>query len=248
MCEFCQDGHFNPQPNYERNCHRCTSCSQRSENLEVDTPCTIARDTRCRCKQHHFCHSFNEGICILCHPCIQCGPEGIKHQCTGSNNTVCNDKTEVSGGGDATTIVVAVLLTLAALTAVLVWFVLRRRKQQRSMMGNPASFQPVPAPAPHEVEVEILPNVDLRSYVSDIVDVLGWSDMKEIATRSDFPQTTIENCYEDHKDQARERTYDLLLQWMEFEGREASQKLIQVLKRMNRRGKVEKIQALLYQS
>ncbi|XP_061545963.1 tumor necrosis factor receptor superfamily member 6-like isoform X2 [Phycodurus eques] len=93
-CDQCESGTYNSHPNQDRNCQRCTSCSHTNANLEVETLCTVARDTKCRCKTHHYCISANDQDCKLCSPCTECGMEGIKVACTATNDTVCNAQLE----------------------------------------------------------------------------------------------------------------------------------------------------------
>ncbi|KAM9804152.1 tumor necrosis factor receptor superfamily member 6 [Neosynchiropus ocellatus] len=239
-CDFCQPGQFNPHPNNEPNCRRCRSCSHHNENLEVDTSCTIARDATCRCQQDHFCRTKTEETCLLCHPCTECGSEGIKHPCTGSNNTVCNDKIE---GKSYTPVIVAVVLVpVAVAVAFAIWCFLRKRRQPSGW--DPVSQNPE-STSPHEMEMAQIKNVDLGKHMPDIVEILGWSDMKEIATRSRLPQTTIDFCFENHRGNAREQTHELLQEWVENMGKAASQHLIQTLEKMNRKAKVQKIKVLL---
>ncbi|KAM8852684.1 tumor necrosis factor receptor superfamily member 6 [Synchiropus picturatus] len=239
-CDFCPRDQFNPHPNNNPYCRRCTSCSHDNENLEVDISCTIARDATCRCKQGYFCRTQKEETCLLCHPCTECGSEGIKHQCSGSNNTVCNDKTEVES--NTPVVIVAVLLPLlsiAVAVAVGIWF--WKRRQGGRVPGSPTSQ----SGSPHDTPLFSLPDKDLRKYIPDLVEVLGWTDMKEIAVRSGLPRSKIDFCFDDHKGNSREQTHELLEEWLENMGRSASQKLIQTLEKMNKKAKVQKIKELL---
>lgn len=44
----------------------CVTFLNFSANLEVEEECTAGRDTKCRCKEDHFCSSES---CTICHPC-----------------------------------------------------------------------------------------------------------------------------------------------------------------------------------
>uniref|UniRef100_A0A3Q3WL91 Uncharacterized protein n=1 Tax=Mola mola TaxID=94237 RepID=A0A3Q3WL91_MOLML len=92
-CESCPDETYSSEPNGQTFCEPCTSCSQPNDNLEVAENCSPASNRRCQCQKDHYCASGTEN-CRLCHPCNKCGAEGIKVECTGNNNTVCNDKIE----------------------------------------------------------------------------------------------------------------------------------------------------------
>ncbi|KAG7219592.1 hypothetical protein INR49_018969 [Caranx melampygus] len=52
-------------------------CGPCDTNLEVVVPCTSIQNTKCQCKEDHYCSSGTD-TCILCQPCQQCGVEGIK--------------------------------------------------------------------------------------------------------------------------------------------------------------------------
>uniref|UniRef100_A0A3Q0R2B9 Tumor necrosis factor receptor superfamily member 6 n=1 Tax=Amphilophus citrinellus TaxID=61819 RepID=A0A3Q0R2B9_AMPCI len=69
QCEHCENGTYNSVANFQETCQPCTSCSHPNAHLEEEEPCTIVRNTKCRCKKHHFCSSKE---CTICHPCKIC--------------------------------------------------------------------------------------------------------------------------------------------------------------------------------
>ncbi|XP_074532121.1 tumor necrosis factor receptor superfamily member 5 isoform X2 [Halichoeres trimaculatus] len=132
-CEPCDLGTFSSHPSSEGKCEPCTSCTHPNENLEVEEQCTSARNTKCRCKQDHYCSSSTD-ICHLCHPCKKCGAEGIKIQCAGKNNTVCNEDIQDKGEAGKIVGIVIAIIALLAIVAVAVYLWKKRRTQNRD--GN----------------------------------------------------------------------------------------------------------------
>ncbi|XP_069000688.1 tumor necrosis factor receptor superfamily member 6-like isoform X2 [Embiotoca jacksoni] len=91
-CELCEDGRtYNSQANSQETCLPCTSCSQPNAALEVDEPCTTARNTKCRCQKNHYSSNDTQTV-EICHRCKTCGSAGCKKNCTATSDTVCNDK------------------------------------------------------------------------------------------------------------------------------------------------------------
>ncbi|CAJ1067280.1 tumor necrosis factor receptor superfamily member 6 [Xyrichtys novacula] len=133
-CEPCEDGRFNSHPTGETKCEDCTFCTHPNENLEVDEPCTAARDAKCRCQPDHYCVSGTES-CLLCHPCKKCGAEGIKWKCAGNNNTVCNEIKDKSQGGVIAGIIFAVIFVIAVCAGI-AWFLWKKRQPSTGEPGN----------------------------------------------------------------------------------------------------------------
>jgi len=87
--------------------------------------------------------------------------------------------------------------------------------------------------------------VDLEPHLPDIVDALGWPVMRDIAIRSGIANVFIENCQLSHPSNVQEQTMQLLREWMERQGKGASQKLIQMLDSSGKRAKAEKVVEIL---
>ncbi|KAM9344910.1 tumor necrosis factor receptor superfamily member 6 [Symphorus nematophorus] len=235
-CEDCESGWYTSSPNSQMSCEPCTSCSHPNENLEEDEPCTPGRDRKCRCKKDHYCFSQPD-ICRLCHPCKNCGDEGIKVPCSGTNNTVCN---EIEGENVGRTVgIVAGLLTTIVLAGVgvFIWRRRRAKKEQDLRNGHPA-----------DEEAFILKDVDLKRLLPDIADVIGWKDMHRIAIRSGMLTTTIDNCQTDHPNDSEQRTLQLLNIWVERQGRKAAENLIRMLHDTNKNSKAEEVEKIFRDS
>ncbi|GAA6229330.1 tumor necrosis factor receptor superfamily member 6 isoform X1 [Lates japonicus] len=232
QCSPCEHGKYSSQPNFQPQCDPCTSCEHPNANLEVEEPCTPARDTKCRCKKNHFCSSGTE-TCRICYPCRECGDEGVKVPCTAKNNTVCNDKIE--GGNTGTIIAIIVPILLIALLALIgVWYWRKRKSQGKTLVHQQ-----------NNVELQPLKVSDIQPHLPDIAEELGWKDMKDIAIRCGIPPATIESCVLNHPGDAREATFELLRIWVEREGSGAGPKLIQILQNSNRKHKAEMVTDIL---
>uniref|UniRef100_A0A3B4UJN8 Tumor necrosis factor receptor superfamily member 6-like n=1 Tax=Seriola dumerili TaxID=41447 RepID=A0A3B4UJN8_SERDU len=224
VCELCKDGTFSSHPNFQEKCEPCTSCGQTNANLEVKEPCTPAQDTKCGCKEGHYCSSGTD-VCRLCQPCEKCADEGC--------NTVCNVKTNGSYTGIIAGITVLMIIVVAVVAVVAV-FVCRKR----NLKGTPES-SPGGGP-PNDVEMQSLNVPDIEPHLPDIADALGWKDMKAVASRSGISQTTIESCKLDNPGDCREQTEQLLRIWVERHGSDSPGKLIQILKNRGKKNKLEK--------
>ncbi|XP_070772200.1 tumor necrosis factor receptor superfamily member 6 [Enoplosus armatus] len=232
-CENCESGTYRRHPSAQKSCEPCTSCSHPSANLEEDEPCTSARDTKCRCKKDHYCGNGTE-ICRLCHPCEQCGAEGIKVRCTANSDTVCNVKME--GGNQLGTIVgITVPIVLLAVVAAVIIIFLRKRQQADDPQTNGSAT---------DVEMQHLRDVDIQLHLPDIAKEIGWKDMQDIAMRSGIGNA-IDVCKLDYPGDSQEQTLQLLKVWVESQGRGAPRNLIQNLNQIGRKGKAEKVTDIL---
>ncbi|XP_010782485.1 tumor necrosis factor receptor superfamily member 6 isoform X2 [Notothenia coriiceps] len=233
-CTSCREKTYNSHPNFQESCESCTSCSQPNANLELDVSCTRARDATCRCKKDHFCGS--KETCILCFPCKEC-TEGVKVACTATNNTVCSEKTE---GGNTTGLIVGltllfVLIIVIGLLAFFFW--IRKRNRNNT-----------PEEGRNDLEIPSLQKPLLERNLPDIAEIIGWTDMKDVATRSGMRDTTIENCKLNHVGNAREQTLELLQEFVQEKGSQAQTTLIQTLKNSGKRRIAERVVAKLNSS
>ncbi|XP_034754110.1 tumor necrosis factor receptor superfamily member 6-like [Etheostoma cragini] len=231
-CKTCLEETYSSHPNNHESCEPCTSCSQPNANLEVDEPCTPARNTRCRCKKDHYCSSDIK-TCKICYPCKVCA-KGIKTACTANSDTVCDEGYDIVG------ITVGIIVTLAVIGLGIglgLW--LRRRHQKRQL---PVALINVNTP---EENIQFLRVVDLRPHLPDIVEVIGWADMKDLAIRSTILDPTIETCELNHPGNYQEATLELLKIWVERNGKEASRNLVQLLHRSGKRDRAERVMDIL---
>ncbi|XP_051935865.1 tumor necrosis factor receptor superfamily member 6-like isoform X2 [Hippocampus zosterae] len=240
QCEPCEPGLYNSHPNQDNNCKRCTSCSHQNANLEVESACTRARDTKCRCKAHHYCISADDQDCKLCSSCTECGLEGVKVACTATNDTVCNDKLKVR-----TRVWIAVAIACAAVTIIIIIGVSfrrsrkHRRNHQRSS-NNPATMGLVRPLGP-------IPCTDPSRHLPAIAEELGWKTMVNVATRSGINMVTIDSCRLDHPHDSEERTLQLLRKWTEYQGMDAMENLIQILHDIRQNYKAQKVKSIVFQ-
>lgn len=82
----------------------------------------------------------------------------------------------------------------------------------------------------------------------DIAEIIGWTDMKAVATRSGMLDTAIENCKLNHVGDAREQTLALLKEFVQKEGCQARTALIQTLQKSGKRRIAEMVIAKLNSS
>ncbi|XP_019747298.1 tumor necrosis factor receptor superfamily member 6-like isoform X2 [Hippocampus comes] len=229
QCELCEPGLYNSHPNQDSNCKRCTSCSHQNANLEVESACTRARDTKCRCKAHHYCISANDQDCKLCSSCTECGLEGVKVACTATNDTVCNDKLKVRSH-----VWIAVAVACAAVTIIVIGVCFRRNRKQRrnnqQSSNNPAT-----------VRLEMEPINNPSRHLPAIAKDLGWKTMVEVAMRSGMNPVRIDGCKIDNPHDSEERTLQLLRMWTQEQGMDAMKNLIQILHDIKQKGKAQKV-------
>ncbi|XP_035760711.1 tumor necrosis factor receptor superfamily member 6-like isoform X2 [Neolamprologus brichardi] len=225
-CEICENGKYNSEPSNRETCHPCTSCAQANANLEVEEECTIGRDTKCRCKTDHFCSSES---CTICHPCKKCGFGGVKEACTANSDAVCNEN-----GGVIAGIIIAVIIILVLIPGAVVGIIwIARRKQKKEDEKS------------KEKLIRRLSDVDIDPHLSDIARELGWKNARNLALRTGISMTTAESYEMEYRNDAEERTLQLLLTWVEKEGRQASKKLIENLVDMKQKKKAEQIRDIL---
>lgn len=88
-------------------------------------------------------------------------------------------------------------------------------------------------------------DVDLQRHLADIADIIIWKDIKDIATMTGVSEATIYSCKQNHADDTREQTYELLKCWVESEGKGAGRKLVEMLHKRGKKAKAEKVKELL---
>ncbi|XP_031162909.1 tumor necrosis factor receptor superfamily member 23 isoform X2 [Sander lucioperca] len=233
-CETCPKETYSIYPNNQKSCEPCTSCLQPNANLEVEEPCTPARDTRCRCKHNHYCSSDIKP-CKICNPCKVCA-KGIKVDCTANSDRVCNDKTE---GDNKVAIIVGIIVIVVVIGLAIGLLLKRRRNRKRQHQVELTDFNAA------ESQFLRAPVVDLQPHLPDIAEVIGWRDLEVVAIRSSIPNTAIEACKINHPHSIEEATLELLKIWVEKNGREASRNLVQILQRSGKRDKAEKVMDIL---
>ncbi|XP_030011067.1 tumor necrosis factor receptor superfamily member 6 [Sphaeramia orbicularis] len=237
-CDLCEDNTFSSVPNSLTTCEPCRPCSQLA-NLEAATNCTRTSDTVCKCKDHHYCISDTDP-CTECRPCTVCDPGvGVKVKCSPTNNTICNEPQ-----GNNVGIGVGIFFILPAFIGVGVFLWMKRKTFP--CCGKKDSDSSNNGVVHHEQEMEHLNvNENLKRYIPDIAPEIGWTDMRNIAMGSNIPIGIIESLELDYRQDSQERTIRLLGVWAEAEGREASRKLIQRLRKSSKKGKAERVMEIL---
>ncbi|XP_059214778.1 tumor necrosis factor receptor superfamily member 23 isoform X2 [Centropristis striata] len=233
VCKKCGPNTYSSQPNKEKNCERCTSCTQISANLEVAESCTAAKNAKCQCQKEHYCSSGIEP-CRICEPCKKCGAEGIKVDCTAKNNTVCNDPIEkgINAGTIAGSIIGVLLVIGLALFAFFCW---KKKSGSRNLTNED----------PEERKPINVPEWDLQPNLYAIAEAIGWADMCMVATCSKVPDTVISACERDNPHDTQQQTVELLKNWEERQGRQAPKKLIAILQTNGKQSKAEKVGDIL---
>ncbi|XP_034464318.1 tumor necrosis factor receptor superfamily member 6 [Hippoglossus hippoglossus] len=237
QCESCESGTYSSHATAQESCEPCTSCEHPNANLEVAENCTRANNAKCRCKKDHYCSSGPE-TCKVCHPCKECGSEGVGVACTATNNTVCNAITEGVNGGKISGIVFAILVICAILIGGALWY--RRRRKLHS------PHQPSSQTNGNATDVELQPLNDLQlHHVPDIADVLGWKDMQDVAMRSGMTKVEIDSCKRVDPTDSEEQTLQLLLKWVEREGKGGAKQLTTLLRKSRKKEKAERVEKIL---
>ncbi|XP_063347615.1 tumor necrosis factor receptor superfamily member 6 [Pelmatolapia mariae] len=230
-CKICESDTYNSVPSDLETCQPCTSCAQPNANLEVEEECTAGRNAKCRCKKDHFCSSES---CTICHPCKKCDIGGIKRACTANSDTVCNENGGGNLSGGAIAGIVIVVLIIAGAISALIW---KKRSKQKKENENRENDKKDDTP--------LLPDVDIIPHLPDIAKELGWRDARNLALRTGINVAAIESYEMDYRNDAEERTLQLLLKWAQKEGKQASKKLIENLEEMNQKKKADQIRDIL---
>lgn len=99
-----------------------------------------------------------------------------------------------------------------------------------------------------EIILVFFSEVNLHPHLPDIADIIGWTDMKDIAISTNVQSATIESFKLDNPGQSREQTLQLLTHFNEKHSRMASRVLIENLKRRGKNDKADRVQRLLANS
>uniref|UniRef100_A0A3Q3GTB2 Tumor necrosis factor receptor superfamily member 6 n=1 Tax=Kryptolebias marmoratus TaxID=37003 RepID=A0A3Q3GTB2_KRYMA len=227
-CDFCELGTYLDQPNSQTTCERCTSCDQLNANLEVEETCTSYRNAKCRCKENHYCSPGVE-------PCKVCQHYGLQSFCERLPLCVLDVGTIVG-------IVFGVLLVLAGIVAPLKGEEKNKTSSRSDLVRGERIvlmicffFHPL-------ISVS---DMDMRPFLPQVAEQLGWSNMKEIALQSGMPAATIESAKLNHPQNSEEWTLELLGKWVEAKGKSAPRELIEMLRKRGKNDTAEKISDIL---
>ncbi|XP_061913944.1 uncharacterized protein LOC133657061 isoform X2 [Entelurus aequoreus] len=238
-CEVCEPNTFRSSPNQQETCARCTSCSHPDAYLEVDTACTRASDTKCRCKARHYCTSLSDQGCKLCHPCRECGAKSVKVACAAAHDTVCNDISEARRHLGAT------LAATVFIVVVLCCVVARKRLCKKRTPTDPnANKTEGNDPDGDTTEESVLlhqRDKDPLAHLPEIAGVVGWKTMRRVAMKSGMSHVAIEDCELNCPTDSEERTQQLLRKWVERQGKDAMKNLVETLEKINHKDTRQKV-------
>uniref|UniRef100_A0A671KT00 Tumor necrosis factor receptor superfamily member 6 n=1 Tax=Sinocyclocheilus anshuiensis TaxID=1608454 RepID=A0A671KT00_9TELE len=227
-CEWCEHGTYIDHPNNDDKCQPCKICDSNA-NMDKMLNCSSSSNTVCRCKDNYYCDKGD--LCKACYPCDTCEKHGVKEKCTETTNTVCHDAKEPV---HLQVVIVAVLVSLILVAGVGVVVFWLCRKCKYHFKGRPIE------PAVH------LTDLDLDSYLLDIVEVLDWKTVKRVARRSGMRNTEIEEHELNNKNDVKEQKYTLLQAWSQRQGlRGAYPALIKTLHEMKQRTTADEIQTIV---
>lgn len=92
-----------------------------------------------------------------------------------------------------------------------------------------------------------LSDIDLQRHMPDLVNVIGWKDMRMIALSGGIQKTEIDNCQLSHQTDVNEQTMALLDIYIERQGRGAGQKLRDSLLKRGKKNKAQEVEHILLQ-
>ncbi|KAK7152931.1 hypothetical protein R3I93_010990 [Phoxinus phoxinus] len=218
-CDRCESNTYSDHPNSDHNCRPCKICNT-DANMELETKCSEYSNTVCKCQKDHYC---DQGVqCKICKPCDTCDEVDIA--CN-----VCKDAKDTTMSNGA--IAAAVLVPVIAIICLVLFFLWKHKKST----------------VPKEyVEVELLKELDLNPYLSEIADHLSWKVMKRVALNSGMTKAYIDNNESNHPNDAREQTYGLLEDWSQKQGLyKAYPALINTLRKIKERRTADEIKEIV---
>lgn len=87
--------------------------------------------------------------------------------------------------------------------------------------------------------------MDIQPHLPDIAEAIGWKDMKVVAMCSKIPHPIIEACQQNHPHDSQEQTIELLMKFVERNGKKAPNNLVQFLEKSGKRDKAERVTSIL---
>ncbi|XP_072278287.1 tumor necrosis factor receptor superfamily member 1A-like isoform X2 [Pyxicephalus adspersus] len=140
-CAPCATGQdFTAEPNGLEECLKCHPCRY-NDQVQI-AECIGSRDYQCQCKPNTFCTNS----CLYCKDCSRC-PEGqqVKHECTPTLDTVCEDISTVPPTTAKTTdaenqglfiglLVLSICIALACFA--FIWWKKKKDKKKQTGDGN----------------------------------------------------------------------------------------------------------------
>lgn len=87
--------------------------------------------------------------------------------------------------------------------------------------------------------------MDVQRHVPAIAEVIGWKHMRDIALHRNIPLPIIDNVRLNNPNDTQEQTIQLLLLWVERQGREAGVNLVTDLENNGKKREAEKVTEIL---
>ncbi|KAE8589948.1 hypothetical protein XENTR_v10017871 [Xenopus tropicalis] len=198
-CQPCTDGKdYMDKPNGYHQCLLCKRCDP-EQGEDVHSPCTVFRNTVCKCKVNFFCgtnSTQDPRSCDHCQPCTQC-EKGVAESCTETRDTVCNKGSRYRWGLLAALILVAVGAGLLCV----------RCRQKPRPIYQPPTLTPLVKPYPSHLE-----DIDLETPLQDLADIMLHDDVVKCVRRMGLSNPTIDDI-KNTNGQGREGRYQLLRSW-----------------------------------
>ncbi|KAM4670014.1 tumor necrosis factor receptor superfamily member 6 [Amazona ochrocephala] len=235
-CVSCENGkEYIDHINDLAKCLRCASCDS-VFGLEVAKNCTQAQNTKCTCAKNHFCNSSVP--CRHCNPCTICESGVIEKQCTSTSDTVCGTK---ETGMPWWAILLAILVTLLTAGGIAYW---GKRMWANRKEGHCEFSQP-------RISDEIAPlrqDVDLSSYVADIVEQMTYEETLKFVRYHRVPETKIDEIIHDNSDTS-ERKIHFFQAWLQRHGMNGTyEALIRSLRNLQMCAVADKIERKLQEA
>ncbi|XP_056148280.1 tumor necrosis factor receptor superfamily member 6 [Lampris incognitus] len=240
--------------------HEGKNCCLCAAGEKLSKPCRTT-DVDRECLPCELGNTYNSHPNSLpeCEPCTSCSHPSANLQvetpCNLTKNTVCGCKPNhyCEGGqkyckfclpsqqsyglGIGLAVTFTVLIIVAALG---VYLCRKKQNAQRQCNENPEAIE-----GPTTVDMEPLINVDLSPHVIDIAAVLGWKVMRDVALSSGLSNHDVDCHVHNHPNDIQEQTLQLLICWVEKEGMNGSQKLLQKLQMRGNKGTAEKVRNII---
>ncbi|MED6253800.1 hypothetical protein ATANTOWER_002617 [Ataeniobius toweri] len=249
-CEECDYGTFTEHANGLKQCIKCTLCPP---DQEIVTACTHTQDTVCRCKPGKYCHP--DEACEICKKCSRCkSDEEIVKNCTSTSNTECKKSQPKSASDEATgliaglTVPFVVIFVSLIITAITIWKKKIRTADSGGLKQEYASVNTEPSPNPtlhKSLEEEPFPNLVPANGVESLKKCFEFFEELNVDFyKRFFRQLSLNDNMIKSRDhlQYEDRIHDLLNDWVEKEGKDASlNDLLRALLDLNQRRTAETI-------
>ncbi|XP_065527941.1 tumor necrosis factor receptor superfamily member 6 [Lathamus discolor] len=232
-CVPCKNGkEYIDHVNDLAECLRCASCDS-IFGLEVAENCTQTQNTKCTCAKNHFCNSSVP--CSHCDPCTICESGVIEKQCTSTSDTVCGMK---ETGTSFWAILLAILLPLLAVGGIAYW-------GKRKWFNTRNRLHEFPQPSISDEIAPLRQEVDLSSYVTDIVEEMTYEEALKFVRCHKVPQTKIDEIIHDNRDTSEQKIH-LFQAWLQRHGMNGTyETLIRSLRDLKMRAVADKIERKL---